>query len=130
MDRFQVVSYWLNSAQHDFEVAETLFKNAKYDWCLFIGHLVLEKTLKAFYFKQYGSVPPRTHDLIRLADKVKIQFDEETIEFLDGVNTFHIAARYPDEKMKFYRMCTLEFTEEQFRRIKEIYQCLLEKIRQ
>ncbi len=68
MDRFQVVSYWLNSAEHDFEVAETLFKNAKYDWCLFIGHLVLEKTLKAFYFKEFGSVPPRTHDLVRLKE--------------------------------------------------------------
>jgi HEPN domain-containing protein len=88
------------------------------------------KTLKALFVKEFSSVPPRTHDLIRLADKVKIEFGEETIEFLDGVNTFHIAARYPDEKMKFYRMCTPEFTEEQFGRIKEIYQCLLEKIRQ
>ncbi|MBU1262965.1 HEPN domain-containing protein [bacterium] len=31
------------------DVAETLFQNKKYDWCLFIGHLVLEKILKAFY---------------------------------------------------------------------------------
>jgi hypothetical protein len=31
------------------DVAETLFQNEKYDWCLFIAHLVLEKTLKAFY---------------------------------------------------------------------------------
>jgi HEPN domain-containing protein len=29
----------LNAAAHDLDVAETLFKNGKYDWCLFIAHL-------------------------------------------------------------------------------------------
>jgi len=49
--RLKHIDYWLNSADHDLEVAETLFQNEKYDWCLFIAHLVLEKTLKAFYVK-------------------------------------------------------------------------------
>lgn len=31
------IDYWLKSADHDLEVAETLFQNQKYDWCLFIG---------------------------------------------------------------------------------------------
>ena len=39
------VAYWVDSADHDLEVAESLFKNEKYDWCLFIAHLVLEKML-------------------------------------------------------------------------------------
>jgi len=129
-ERSQSITYWLNSAEHDLDVAESLFNNAKYDWCLFIAHLVLEKTLKAFYVKEIGLVPPRVHDLLRLADMVKIEFDEETMEFLDGVNTFNISVRYPDEKMKFYKMCTHDFTKEQFQRIKEIYKCLLQKIRQ
>jgi HEPN domain-containing protein len=41
------VRYWLDSAAHDLDVAESLFQNAKYDWCLFLAHLVLEKILKA-----------------------------------------------------------------------------------
>ncbi len=130
MNRSGLTAYWINSAEHDLAAAETLFENAKYDWCLFIAHLVLEKLLKAFYVKQIGPVPPRIHDLLRLADIVNIEFDEETMEFLDGVNTFNISTRYPDEKMTFYKMCTHEFTAEQFKRVKEIYQCLLEKIRQ
>ena len=44
--RLTHIDYWLNSANHDLDVAETLFQNEKYDWCLFIAHLVLEKTLK------------------------------------------------------------------------------------
>jgi len=26
------IDYWLKSAAHDMEVAETLFQNQKYDW--------------------------------------------------------------------------------------------------
>jgi HEPN domain-containing protein len=30
------IEYWTASAQHDLSVAETLFKDEKYDWCLFL----------------------------------------------------------------------------------------------
>ena len=43
------VTYWLSGAAHDLDAAEALFAAGKYDWCLFIGHLVLEKTLKAYF---------------------------------------------------------------------------------
>jgi len=122
------VTYWITSANHDLDVAETLFQSGKYDWCLYIAHLVLEKTLKALYVKNVGKLPPRIHDLVRLANMAGIEFDEETLEFLDAANTFNISTRYPDEKMRFYKMCTHEFTKENFQRMKEIYKCLLKKI--
>ncbi|MFH0729361.1 MAG: HEPN domain-containing protein [Pseudomonadota bacterium] len=122
------IVYWVDSANHDLDVAETLFRNKKFDWCLFIAHLVLEKMLKAFYSKNVGILPPRIHDLVRLANMSKVDFDENTLEFLDAVNTFNISTRYPDEKLKFYKICTYEFTKEQFQRIKEIHKWLLEKL--
>ncbi len=127
--RHRQIDYWINSASHDLDVSETLFENGKYDWCLFIAHLVLEKMLKAFYVKNIGELPPRIHDLVRMANMAKIEFDEDTLEFMDAVNTFNISTRYPDEKLTFYKMCTREFTEEHFQRIKEIYKCLLQKIK-
>jgi len=51
------IEYWLKSASHDMEVAKALFLNQKYDWCLFIGHLVIEKTLKAFYVRDKQKIP-------------------------------------------------------------------------
>ena len=51
MKKEEHIGYWLKSAEHDLEVAETLFQNKKYDWCLFIAHLVLEKILKAYFVK-------------------------------------------------------------------------------
>ncbi|MEO0127555.1 MAG: HEPN domain-containing protein [candidate division WOR-3 bacterium] len=58
------INYWLTAAAHDLDVAEFLFKNGRYDWCLFIAHLVLEKTLKAFYVRDNGKNAP-THSQIR-----------------------------------------------------------------
>jgi HEPN domain-containing protein len=119
------LKYWLDSAEHDFDVAESLFRNGKYDWCLFLAHLVLEKILKACYVKRKNEFPPRTHDLVRLADLAGVEMEEGVIEFLDLVNTFNISTRYPDEKFRFYALCTREFTEEQFSRIKEVRAWLL-----
>jgi len=66
------IKYWIDSAEHDLDVAESLFANAKYDWCLFIAHLVLEKTMKALYVKHKNDFPPRTHDLVRLSKYVDL----------------------------------------------------------
>jgi hypothetical protein len=34
------IKYWVESADHDLDSAESLFAAGKYDWSLFIGHLV------------------------------------------------------------------------------------------
>ncbi len=122
------VNYWFESAKHDLDVAQSLFDNGRYDWCLFIAHLVLEKMLKACYVKINGKFPPKTHDLVRLASLAKIDFDDDTLDFLYKANTFNLSVRYPDEKLKFYRLCTHVFTKNVFSRMKVIYQCLTQKI--
>ena len=128
MDKNRQILYWINSASHDLAVAETLFDTGKYDWCLFIAHLVLEKTLKSLYVQNKESFPPRIHDLVRLAKLADIELDEDTSEFLDSVNIFNISTRYPDEKMQFYKLCTHEFATENFRQIKGIQKWLMKKI--
>lgn len=123
------IKYWLNSAAHDLDVAETLFKNQKYDWCLFIGHLVIEKVLKAFYVRDKKEAPPWIHNLVRLAENTLLKLSDEQREFLAEVNGFNIEIRYPDYKQSFSKLCTKEFSEEYFKKIKEFYQWLLTKIK-
>ena len=123
------IDFWLKSAAHDLDVAETLFQNKKYDWCLFISHLVLEKVLKAFYVRDNQESPPRIHNLVRLAEHTRLSLTEAQRQFLADVNDFNIETRYPDIKQKFYRICTREFTEEQFSKIKEMYQWLLSQMK-
>lgn len=119
------IDYWLESAVHDMEVAETLFKGQKYDWCLFIGHLVIEKVLKAFYVRDKQETPPWIHNLVRLAENTTLPLNEKQLTFLADINDFNTETRYPDYKFSFYKTCTREFTEEQFSKIKEMYQWLL-----
>ena len=125
MEKEQHIEYWLSLAVHDIDVAETLFQNKKYDWCLFIGHLVIEKVLKAFYVKNKDEFPPKTHNLVRLAEDTSLFLSEEQKQFLMELNRFNIEARYPDYKQSFYKLCTEEFTEEYFTKIKELYKWLL-----
>ncbi len=130
MDKKQSIDYWLNSAAHDLDVAETLFQNEKYDWCLFIGHLVIEKVLKAFCVRDIGKSPPRVHNLLNLAEKTTLNLSEEQKQLLGEITRFNIEARYPDYKQDFYKLCTKEFTEEYFVKIKEMYKWLLSQMKQ
>lgn len=130
MDKKQCIEYWLTSAAHDFDAAETLFHNKKYDWCLFVGHLVIEKVLKAFYVRDTGKSPPWIHNLIRLAENTTLSLSNEQKRFLTEINRFNIEARYPDYKHGFYKLCTKEFTKEYFTKIKEMYKWLLSQMKQ
>lgn len=77
MTKEEHTKFWLGGAAHDLEAAESLFESQKYDWCLFLAHLVLEKTLKAYFVLQNDSVPPKTHNLVKLAEQSCIQLTEE-----------------------------------------------------
>lgn len=123
------IEYWLSSSAHDLDAAETLFQNKKYDWCLFVGHLVIEKTLKAFYVRDNQESPPWIHDLVRLAEHTQLSLTEAQRQFLADINDFNIEARYPDIKQRFYQLCTKEFTQEQFSKIKEMRQWLLSQMK-
>ncbi len=88
--------YWIKSAEYDLDVAENLFLNKKYDWSLFLGHLVLEKVFKALYVQNNNNkIPPKMHNLIRLAEISSLNLDQKKKIFFDEVNNFHLETRYP-----------------------------------
>jgi HEPN domain-containing protein len=116
------IQYWIDIAENDLPVAEHLFEKGDNVWCLFIAHLILEKILKAVYVRDNHSIPPKTHDLLRLAKSTKLQLSKDQEEFLNTVNDFNIESRYPDYKQQFYKVCTKEYTEENFNKVKEMYQ--------
>ena len=124
------IEYWVKSADNDLAAAEALFESAKYDWCLFIAHLVLEKALKAnFVLTNESKNLPRIHNLVKLAELSFLNLSDAEILFLDEVNDFNIAARYPDYKQAFYKICTKEYAENYFIRIKEFYEWLKSRLK-
>jgi HEPN domain-containing protein len=116
------INHWLDSAEYDLETAESLLQAGRYVWCLYIGHLVLEKALKAI-FVQYSNnqVPPKIHNLTKLARLSNLNLTKEQIDFLEDVNDFQIEGRYPEYKNEMYKIATKQYSEENFKKIKEYY---------
>ena len=122
MNKKTKILYWINSAEHDLVAAESLYNSKRFDWCLYIGSLVIEKTLKAFIiYSNENNFPPKTHDLIHLTKKINYKFSDEHLLFFETVSNFNIEARYPDEKFSFYKLCDEEFTSLYFTKIKEMF---------
>jgi HEPN domain-containing protein len=129
MEQSEHIDYWLKSAAHDLESAETLFQHQRYDWCLFLGHLVIEKVIKAFFVRDNPKVAvPQIHKLAKLAERTKLQLTPEQQTLLVQITEFNIQTRYPDYKFEFYKKCTLEFAQNYFAKIKELYQWLLQQM--
>lgn len=108
----------------------SLFKNGHYVWALFLGHLILEKLLKAIYAKEVDTNIPYTHDLTKIAEMAKLPLTEVQKDLLDEVTTFNIKARYPDYKGRFYKKATKRFTENYILKIKEFRRWLIKKIKE
>ena len=123
-----IIESWINSSDKDFSAMDDMYKTKHYDWALFMGHLCIEKLLKAVYFKNIGEHPPFTHDLRRLAEKSNLSLTEEQQIELDSITRFNIRARYDDYKQSFYRLCTIEFTKEWIIKINECRLWIKEKL--
>ncbi|WP_374756482.1 HEPN domain-containing protein [Dyadobacter sediminis] len=104
-----------------------LFESEDYAWALFVGHIVLEKLLKAVVVNVTKSHAPFTHDLLRLAKLTQIEFTSEQLDWMDTITTFNLNTRYDSYKQLFYLKCNLEFTEEWFEKIKTLRLWIKEK---
>jgi HEPN domain-containing protein len=74
MERKEIVRYWVESSDDDYQVMQSLFDNGHYAWALFLSHLVIEKLLKACHVKYVDVNYPRIHNLVEIA--VKANLDE------------------------------------------------------
>ncbi len=115
----------LNSADQNLTTMNNLFKSKDYSWALFMGHLVLEKILKALYVIRLNKHAIFTHDLLRLAKLTGLQLTETQEEWLDEITTFNINARYDNYKQDFNKLCTKDFTEIRISRIKNLREWLI-----
>ena len=122
MNNIDLMNYWIESADEDFNVMLDLKEKNRNTYCLFFGQMVIEKLLKALYAKNNKGAPyaPKTHDLLYLAEKLNLKLTEEQEVILNEITTFNLSTRYDDYKRAFYNKCTDEYTKEQINKIKEV----------
>ena len=103
--------YWLEMCNDDLITARTMFDAKQFLWMGFICHLVAEKALKAVIAEKTDKVPPKTHDLRRLAILGDIfdSLSDEQKGLLKKLMPLHIEARYPEYKEKIKEILSAEY---------------------
>ena len=117
----KTVQYWTEGAVYDLDVAKAMFEKEKYPYALFMGHLALEKLLKALVVRATDNHAPHTHSLPLLAEKTGLKMTQNTVKALARFMEFHFEARYPDDQKKFYRKCTKIFTNRNLQKMNEVF---------
>jgi HEPN domain-containing protein len=129
MTKNEIIQYWLKTSEMDYDTMISLFRSKKYSWSLFIGHLATEKLLKAYYVKIVSTNVPRIHNLLRLAELSNLDLSQKDRDFLTKLTGFNINARYPDYKLKIYKICTSTFTEKYIKEIEKFKKWIIKKIK-
>jgi len=124
----KTTKYWLDSSDEDFETMNVLFESKRHTWTLFIGHLMIEKLLKAYFVQTKKTHPPFIHNLIRLSELSNLPISEEQKIDLATITAFNINARYDDYKRSFMKKCTPEFTQHWVKKLKELRGWIIEQI--
>jgi HEPN domain-containing protein len=105
-----IIQHWRESSEQNYSTMLNLLKTKEYSWALFLGHLVVEKLIKALYVKRLHQHPVFKHDLLYLIKKIDIELPANYVEWLDEITTFNLNARYDDYKQSFYKLCTYEYS--------------------
>ena len=127
IDIEKIKNHWIEISNDDFKTMNELFKSKSYNWTLFVGHISVEKLLKALYLKLHERHAPNIHNLYRLAELCEIELTDEYSDWLDTITSFNINARYDDYKREFYNLCTREYTKSCIDRIKELRKWIKKK---
>jgi HEPN domain-containing protein len=120
--------HWIATSDKDFITMNHLYNSKDYHWSLFIGHIVIERLLKACVVRETKNHAPFTHDLTKLAKISGFQFSEEQLDWLDTITTFNMNARYDSYKEAFYKKCTYDFTLEWIEKIKILQSWIKERL--
>lgn len=110
---------WFKQATYDIETAEAMFKTGRYIYTVFMCHLSVEKALKGLYTKYLKQTPTKTHNLLYLIEKIKLEAGEELYDFIFSLNRASVPTRYPDDLERMKKEYSRKITEDVLKKSKE-----------
>jgi HEPN domain-containing protein len=104
-------AYWLDLCDDDLMTARALLKSKRFLHMGFFCHMIAEKALKAVIAERTDEVPPKTHDLAKLASRGGIweSISDEQKELFKKLTPLQIEARYPEYKEQIAATLTKDF---------------------
>lgn len=119
---------WLRQADYDLDSAEYMFQCERYIYCIFLCHLAIEKAMKGLYTIRLNSVPPKTHNLIYLIEKMNLSLPVELYDFIFILNRVSVPTRYPDDFQKLIKEFETNRTKEILENSKKVLKWLKENL--
>jgi HEPN domain-containing protein len=111
---------WLKQADYDMGTADAMHGGGRYFYAVFMSHLSIEKALKGLYYKVLDQMPPKTHNLLYLLNKIDKKPEQELERFIIKLNTASIATRYPDDLAKIQAVYTEEVAKDIINKSKDL----------
>ncbi|MBI5638336.1 MAG: HEPN domain-containing protein [Nitrospinae bacterium] len=91
---------WLRQADFDMDTADLVLGVGRFFYAVFMCHLALEKALKGVYTAKLRRVPPKTHSLVYLVERMKLHVPDPIFDYLYTLNRVSAQIRYPDDLHK------------------------------
>lgn len=83
-------------------------------------HLAIEKALKGLYQERLKDVPPKTHNLIYLLNKIGLKPQDTLGLFIAKLNEANITTRYPEDLDRLNAHYTSSVAEQILRQSQEL----------
>jgi HEPN domain-containing protein len=91
---------WIALSDEDLQAAEAVLRGRLFRHVSLCCEQAVEKRLKAVIAHTKGKMPPRTHDLMRLAEMAGLEVEEAVQDFLDDLTDDYFTQRYPTAEGK------------------------------
>ena len=119
---------WLRYAESDLASAEMLRRGGECLNALFHLQQAVEKTMKGLFIKQNSALPPRLHDLHKLAEQCRLDLSREQKLLLDDLTLSYTGSRYPETWAQRQDDITSEEVDQLATRTKEFLTWLKERL--
>jgi HEPN domain-containing protein len=83
-------------------------------------HLSIEKALKGLYNHKLNEIPPKTHNLIYLVEKLGLNIPNDLYTFIFTINRISVPTRYPDNLKRTLEDYNKEKTGDVFQKSKVV----------
>jgi len=125
----QTVQEWIEIADYDLQTAAAMFKAKRYLYVIFMCQQAVEKALKGLFVQNKAQLPPRTHNLLYLAEEMSLKLKKQELVLLSYLNQFYLESRYPGQRNQLAKEVHKLKAKEILISTREVIKCLKKNLR-
>lgn len=124
------IQVWIDIAEEDLSTSEWCVEGKKFLWAMVMCQQAIEKLLKAIYLKKTEEIPPKIHNLNKLAEYSNIsdELSEEVKSFFDELLIYYFSSRYPDKSSLLKKELNEDKVVNSLNKTKEVFTWLKNKL--